>query len=170
MAERILSRDELKHAILWCARMLVTYTGQPYAGPLSVSIRLPEESEANTIKPKGTTDGVAPPCWFDLRGEDGEGGADGVGAEVSASELLRVLLSPDERELMLDLVTNQPCSASSVQDRCKAQIKKSEFWAVWGQLQQRQLVEETDDGRYQVGPEWLARWLRARREGDRPAA
>jgi hypothetical protein len=168
MSERNLklpARDELKVAILWCARMLVSFDGQPFSGPLRVTVLQPEEQEAKIIKPKGTLKGMEPPNWFAL-GEEG-----GVG--VSVSELLRVLLSPDEEKLLADLLKHQPCSASSVQDRCQATIKKSEFWAVWGQLQQRELVEQGDDERYRVGPEWLARWLRARRDGgkgDRPAA
>ena len=27
------------------------------------------------------------------------------------------------------------------------------------------MVEQGDDERYRIGPEWLAKWLRAKREG-----
>jgi hypothetical protein len=162
MAERIPTRDEMKQAILWLARMLVSYSGEPYSEPLQVSIRLPEEEETVSIRPKATGDGMSPPAWFMLGGEEGSG--------ASASELLRVLLSPDEEKLLADLLTHQPCSASSVQDRCKGVLNKSEFWSVWGQLQQRKLVEQREDERYQVAPEWLVRLLKAKREGDGRAA
>lgn len=152
MPERNLSRDDLKAAILWCARMWVSFTGQPFSGPLRVSVHKTDEKEANIVKPMRTLDGMERPDWFAL---------EEVAADVaSASELLRVLLSPDEEKLMADLVKHQPCSATSVQDRCKQVIGKSEFWAVWGQLQGRMLIEEGDDKRYSVGPEWLAAWLR----------
>jgi hypothetical protein len=162
MPDRMPGRDELRVAILWCARMLVSYDGKPFAGPVRVSVCQPEEREAKVIKPKGTVEGMEPPGWFAL-GEEGELG-------VSVSELLRVLVSPDEVKLLTDLLKHQPCSATSVQDRCRSVIGKSEFWAVWGQLQGRELVEQGDDEKYRVGPEWLAKWLRAKREGDRPAA
>jgi hypothetical protein len=155
MAERIPSREELRIGVLWCARMLVSYDGRPFAGPIRVSVSQPEESEAKLIKPRATMDGMTPPAWFAL-GEEG-----GVGASVS--ELLGALLSPDEEKVLADLLANQPCSASSVQERCKGVVGKSEFWAMWGQLQGRRLVEQGEDERYRVGPEWLVRWLRARR-------
>lgn len=162
---RVPTRDELKAAILWCARMWVSLDGEPFPGPISVLVRMPEESNANILKPRGTLDGMKRPDWFAL-GEEGELGVD-------VSELLGVLLSPDEEKLLADLLSHQPCSASSVHERCKNVVNKSEFWALWGQLQQRQLVEQSDDERYLIGPEWLARWLRTKSERsgkDRPAA
>lgn len=146
-------REELRTAILWCARMLVSYGDGPFAGPIRVSVSKPEEKESSAIKPRGTTEGMEPPAWVVLGVDESAG--------VSASELLRVLLSPDETKLMVDLVTHQPCSATSVADRCKATLGKSEFWAVWAQLQGRDLVEQGEDDRYRIGPEWLAKWLRA---------
>ncbi len=162
MPERIPSRDELRAAILWCARMWVSFDGTPFSGPISVRVGMPEEKAANILKPRAVAEGMQSPEWFAL-GVEG-----GIGA--SLSEVLRVLLSPDEEKLLADLLKHQPCSASSVHERCKATINKSEFWAVWGQLQQRELVEQGDDDRYRVGPEWLVMWLRAKRDGERPAA
>lgn len=150
-------RDELRTAILWCARMWVGKDGELFAGPICVQVRLPELSESSILKPRATADGMQPPAWFAL-GEEG-------GLGVSTSELLRVLLSPDEQKLLADLLAHQPCSASSVQERCKATLSKSAFWEVWGQLQKRELVEQGDDERYRVGPVWLARWLEAKKEG-----
>jgi hypothetical protein len=162
MAERIPDRDELRKAMLWCARMWVGFDGKPFPGPIQVRVSQPEESTAQLLKPKGTMDGMTVPEWFAL-GEEG-----GLGVQVS--DVLRLLLSPDEEKLLAALLSNQPCTASSVHERCKATLSKSDFWAVWGQLQKRQLVEQGEDEKYRIGPEWLASWLRAKRESDRPAA
>jgi hypothetical protein len=153
---RPLPRDELRTAILWCARMLVSYDGKPVAGPISVRVSQPDEREAKVLRPRGTLEGMEPPAWVSVSvGEE-----DGVA--VGVSELLRVLLSPDEKKLLADLLKHQPCSATSVMERCKGVIGKSEFWSVWGQLQGRELVQQGDDEKYRVGPEWLAVWLGAR--------
>lgn len=162
MSHRIPSRDELRTAILWCARMLVSYDGSPFSGPIRVSVNQPDECEAKVIRPKGTLDGIEPPNWFSL-GEEG-----GIGA--SMSDVLGVLVSPDEEKVLVDLLEHQPCSASSVQERCRSVLGKSEFWAVWGQLQGRRLVDQGEDEKYRIGPEWLGKWLQAKRAGDRPAA
>jgi hypothetical protein len=154
MAERIPPRAELKTAILWCARLLVSYDGRPVPGPILVRVSQPEEREAKVLKPKGSLEGMEPPPWVSLREQET--------CAVEVSELLRVLLSPDESKLLVDLLKHQPCSASSVQNRCRAVVKKSSFWEVWGQLQKRELVEQGADNRYRVGPEWLAEWLRKR--------
>lgn len=161
MPERILSRDELKAATLWLARMMLGYDGKPYSGPLRVSVVKTDERETVAIKPLPTLDGMVRPEWFALEVADE--------AVASASELLGALLSPDEQKLLTDLVGHQPCTATSVQDRCKQVLSKSDFWAVWGQLQKRQLVEEGDDGRYLVRPVWLAEWLK-RKTGGKSAA
>lgn len=161
MPERIPSRDELRKAVLWCARMLVSYDTQPFAGPICVRVNQAEECEARTIRPKATMDGMTPPDWFAL-GEEG-----GIG--VTVSDVLGALLSPDEEKILADLLAHQPCSASSVQERCRNVLGKSEFWAAWGQLQGRRLVEQGDDDRYRIGPEWLERWLKLKRGGGRPA-
>jgi hypothetical protein len=162
MPGRIPSRDELRVGILWCARMLVSYDGKPFGGPVRVSVCQPEEREAKVIKPKGTTEGMEPPGWVAL-GEEGELGA-------SVSEVLRVLLSPDEEKLLVALASRQPCTATTIHDACKATLSKSDFWAVWGQLQKREIVQQGDDDKYRVGPEWLVAWLKVKREGGRPAA
>lgn len=162
MPDRTPSRDELRTAILWCARMLVSYDGQPFAGPIRVSVNQPDECEAKMIRPKGTLDGMEPPEWFSL-GEEA-----GIGASVS--DVLGVLASPDEIKVLTDLLAHQPCSASSVQERCRSVVSKSEFWSVWGQLQGRRIVEQGEDEMYRIRPEWLVKWLRVRRSGDRPAA
>src|SRR4051794_27586828 len=117
MPERTLTRDELKAAILWCSRMLVSFDGKPFSGPLRVSVMQTEEREAKVLKPLPTLDGMERPDWFAL------GEVEEVGA--SALEILRLLLSPDEEKLMVDLVSHQPCSASSVQERCNATLGKS---------------------------------------------
>lgn len=162
MPGRNLSRDDLKGAILWCARMLVGFDGKPFSGPLRVSVCQTEEREMRVVKPLPTLDGMERPDWFALGETEAE--------VASASELLRLLLSPDEEKLLADLVKHQPCSATSVKDRCKAVLGQSEFWSCWGQLQQRHLVEQGDDERYRVGPEWLAEWLRKRGGGGKTAA
>lgn len=152
------TRDELKVALLWCARMLLSLEeGKPFSGPLRVSVRQTDDREEKVFRPRPTLDGMEPPKWFALR-EDEQ-------VSASTSELLRVLFSPDEDKLMVDLVKHQPCSATSVLNRCKAVLGTSDFWAVWGQLQKRELVEQGDDERYRVGPEWLEEWLRRRVEG-----
>lgn len=155
MAERIPGRDEIRSAILYLSRLYLSYNGRPYSGPLRVSVVQPEERETRSFKPKGTLEGMEPPKWLAIGDEDGIG--------AGPTELLRVLLSPDEAKLMTDLVTHQPCSATSVMQRSKGVMGTSDFWAVWGQLQKRELVEQGDDDRYRVGPVWLADWLKAKK-------
>jgi hypothetical protein len=152
-------RPELRAAALWCARLLVGDGGAPYAGPIRVRVCRPEECEELVVRSTAAAD--TPPAWLAL-GEEA-----GAGAGASAAELLRSLLSPDESKILADLLAHQPCSASSVQDRCRAVVGKSEFWCIWGQLQGRRLVEQRDDDRYQVGPEWLARLLTKGEPGGR---
>ena len=155
MDESTPSRSELRKGLLWLARMLVSHSNKPFEGPVIVRVEQVEEREAKVLKPRCASEGMEPPSWFALGGGEDGGGACGASAE----ELLAVLLSPDEQKLLTDLVKHAPCSATSVQERCRLVLSKSAFWEVWGQLQKRGLVEQGDDERYRVGPAWLARWL-----------
>jgi hypothetical protein len=148
------NRDELKAAFLWLARALVSSDTNPFAGSLSVRVVMHDEHETRILKPHRQVDGMTPPHWLALPTNDA--------TKLPVQELLRVLLSPDEEKLLIDLLAHQPCSATSVYDRCKETLNKSGFWEVWGQLQKRDLVEQGDDERYRIAPDWLAKWLRAK--------
>ena len=152
-----LTRPQIKQILLWSARMLASADGTtPYPGSIKVEVIQVDEAEAVMVKPHRGLDGMEPP----------EGLRVAEGSAVPVSELLRAFLSPDERRLLADLGEHQPCSATSVADRLA--MRKSAFWELWGNLQQRGLVVQGDDEQYRLGPEWLGGLLGTEGKG-RPA-
>lgn len=156
------SRRDLKSIILWAGRMLASEDGKsPYPDPIRVKIEKTDDAEAVTVEPKRGLDGMTAPEGLEREPE----------ADVSVSELLRVLFSQDERVLLADLIDNEPCQATDVMDRCRSRIKRSAFWDLWGNLQQRAVVEQDDDNRYRVGPKWVREVVgKGGGGGERPAA
>ena len=140
----------LRAAILSAARLLLG-RGEPFAGDIVVKIAADAEGLEVRVKPTAELDGL---------GADANqmAAADAV-LLARLEQMAQFLLSPDEQKLLRDLSENQPCTATSVQTRCKQVLSKSDFWAVWGQLQKRRLVEEGDDGRYRVGPDVVMKML-----------
>ena len=137
-----------RQTLLTAARRLLGHVS-PFTGDLVVKVVAVDEGVELKVKPTKDADGLS-------------GGKSETGIPVSDAHLLaRIkqltshLLSPDEQKLLRDLADNEPCSASSVADRCKPVLGKSSFWVVWGQLQHRRLIDQGDDERYRLAADWV---------------
>ncbi len=140
------SQPAVRHAILVAARQLLGHVG-PYTGDVVVVVKAPDEGVEVRVKPTKDANGID--------------GSNAPLATADAHLLARVkqltahMLSPDEQKLLRDLAEHEPCSATSVADRCKPVLGKSAFWVVWGQLQGRRLVAQGDDEKYRIAADWM---------------
>lgn len=155
-AGRLPSRRDLKAAVLWCCRCLLG-DGAVYAGPVRVTAEAAEDGEAITVSPVRGNDGLRRP---ELLGAAG-------GVAVPHAELLRVLLSDDERAILRALAESQPAKAATVKDRSR--VEHSKFYVLWGNLQRRGFVadDEDEDRGYVLAVGWVRGLVEG---GARPAA
>jgi hypothetical protein len=145
--------DRIRAAILSAARHLLG-TGGPYEGDVLVRIVAPGKGIECRVKPTATASGLeADPIA--LAGADAMLLSRIKQLESRIKQLENHLLSPAERLLLRTLSELEPCSASAVQDAVRAEVKKSDFWSIWGQLQHRQLVHQRDDKLYTLAVDWV---------------
>lgn|SRR5262245_17584404 len=151
------SRRTLKSTLLWCARWLVA--DEFYTGPVHIEIAAQEEGERILVEP------------VPIAGQDGMILPDTLGVVpgscVGNSELLRVLLSEDERKILSVLADSAPVKAATVQERSK--VEKSRFWVLWSNLQFRGFIADAERGEgYTLAIGWIREVLG--QEEERPAA
>lgn len=149
------TRRYLKSVILWCSRWLMG-DGEFYEGKVRVEISASEEGEILVVTPKKGMDGLKEPEPLSSAGD----------SAVSHSDLLRVLLSDDEKKMLRVLAESGPCKAKEVHD--KSRVDHSRFYAVWSNLQLRGFVADAVEGDgYVLAVEWVRELLEV---GVRPAA
>jgi hypothetical protein len=156
-------KRDLKSAILWCARWLVEEDGKPYSGRhLSVKILAAGQGEVIEVKPIRGSDGIEQPQLVRLAEPTGPGVAAG------RDELLQLMFSADETNILRALAVKEPSKASDVMDR--ARMEKSKFWVLWSNLQHRGFIGDADEGEgFVILPAWV-RELVADGAKGRPAA
>lgn len=154
-------RRTLKSGILWCARWMLS-ADEFYRGKLKVDISYGHERDTITVRPTRDASGMIPPAGM-------EGMEPGASSGVSppAGEVLRCFLSHQERMILRSLAGREPSTAQDVCDDVK--MTRSVFFAIWGNLQQRGIVDEDDNGKFRLAAEWLRDYVMA--DGDmKPAA
>jgi len=143
------ARRDVKAALLWCARWL-TPGGGFYRGPVRVCIEFGgAERDEVTVRPKGDVTGLdAPPLV-----------RPGPTAGPSQSELVRHFLSDKERTI-LKVLAEAPSRAGEVEEAVAGQVKRTDFWTLWANLQVRGLIAEEDRGFELAG--WVRPMLEVR--------
>lgn len=137
------SRRDLKSTALWCARWLVG-DGKFYQGRVRVVISAKKLGEGLVVNPSKSATGLSLP--------EALGATPGCAAPVS--ELLRVLLSDDEKKILAVLAGEPGAKAATVMDRSK--VEKSRFWVLWSNLQLRGFVADAERGEgYMVAAQWM---------------
>lgn len=130
-------------ALLWAARVILG-AGRTYPGPLRVVIRADGRGTDVTVRPTPDADGLA----------SADVSPAAAAEAVARSALLaRHFLGDDERRILVALADLQPTTAQAVCDRVK--MTRSTFFALWGSLQGRGLVDELDSGRFEVPARWV---------------
>lgn len=139
------ARTDLKAILLWCSRWLAPGGGF-YRGRVVVSVDYLRVEERATVKSTKALTGLDRPKSVRLGGT----------LFADESDLLRRFLGDGERAILTALASLQPCMAKDVADAVQAKrISRGEFFALWKNLQVRDLVAERADGRFELAHEWI---------------
>jgi hypothetical protein len=139
------SRSDLHKGLLWFARWRFG-NGEQYAGPIVVTISAKKKkSEKVIVESEDKADGMVFPVALVVV----------PSAPVNGLELLRVLLSEDERNILRAVVDHPGALVKVIQEASK--IQSAKFYALWGNLRSRELVAESEHGDgFVLAVDWLA--------------
>lgn len=145
MPNDVPARRDLKAVLLWCSRWLAP-GGEFYRGRVVIAVDYVREGERTRVKSTRAVAGLERPKAVRLGGT----------LFADESDLVRRFLGDGERAILAALAALQPCMAKDVADAVRARrISRGEFFALWKNLQVRDLVAERGDGKFELAHEWV---------------